>query len=309
MHKSLDMRYTILLCFSLLFIQCKTLKKTTNNIVPETSLDIQGHRGCRGLLPENTIPAFKHALDLGVHTLELDVVVTKDKVVVVSHEPFLNHEICRTADGTNIEESKEKEYNIYEMTFAELLQHDCGLNRHSKFPEQKNIPTTKPSLNEMIKASEQHAKHINRAAPLYNIEIKRTKEGDNIYHPDYKEFTDLTIDVIKSNGIQDRATVQCFDIEVLQYMHKQYPEQAQVFLVANEKSTAENIQELGHIPEIFSPYWKMINADMLSYCKDNGMKLIPWTVNEIEDIKTVMGMGVDGIITDYPDRLINLVRK
>ena len=275
----------------------------------KSEIDTQGHRGCRGLLPENTIPAFNHALDLGVQTLELDVVVTKDKVVVVSHEPFLNHEICRTAEGEKISEKEEKEFNIYEMTFEELIKHDCGLNSHSKFPEQKNIPVTKPSLDEMIQAAEHHATHTKRDAPRYNIEIKRTIEGDNIFHPEYKEFTDLTMEVIQSNNIADRTTVQCFDIAVLKYLKLKYPEQTQVFLVANKKSTEKNIEELGHVPDVYSPFWKMVDTKMISYCKEQNMKVIPWTVNETKDMSAMIKLGVDGIISDYPDRLMKLVSK
>ena len=298
-------RLIIFLSFSLFFIQCKTLKQPSM----KTQIDIQGHRGCRGLLPENTIPAFKHALDLGVNTLELDVVVTKDKVVIVSHEPFLNHEICRTQDGDQINKKEEKDFNIYKLNFEDLLKYDCGLNAHSKFPEQRNIPTTKPSLDEMIKAAEQHAAHTKRKTPLYNIEIKRTPEGDDVYHPPFKEFTDLTMEVIQSNGIADRTTVQCFDLEVLKYLKSQYPEQAQVFLVANKKSTEENISALGHVPDVFSPFWKMVDEKMVAYCKAQGMKLIPWTVNETNDMNKLIQLGVDGIISDYPDRLINLLSK
>lgn len=270
------------------------------------TIDIQGHRGCRGLLPENTIPAFTYALDLGVNTLELDVVVTKDKVVVVSHEPFLNHEICRTLSGNKIAEAEEKSYNIYELDFAELIQYDCGLEPHSKFPEQKNIPVSKPSLQEMIEASEKRANETNRAAPLYNIEIKRTKEGDLRYHPDFKEFTDLTMDVISKNNIASRTTVQCFDLEVLQYLKSAYPDQAQVFLVANKKSPMENMEELGHVPQVYSPYYLLVDEDLVEFCKQKKMKLIPWTVNEVVDMKKMIALGVDGIITDYPDRLIKL---
>ena len=274
----------------------------------KSKLDIQGHRGCRGLLPENTIPAFKHALDLGVDTLELDVVVTKDKVVVVSHEPFLNHEICRTATGEQITESQEKDFNIYELNFEDLIKYDCGLNSHSKFPEQKNIPASKPSLDEMIKAAEYHSIKTKRETPLYNIEIKRTVKGDKKFHPGYKEFTDLTMQVIRNNGIEGKTTVQCFDLEVLQYLKQKYPEQAQVFLIENSKPIETNIEELGHIPQVYSPLWKLVDSSMVSYCKEKGMKLIPWTVNEIQDMEKLIQLGVDGIITDYPNRLINLIR-
>lgn len=301
-------RLIILACIFLLS-NCNTMKKQSTAYQTMNSIDIQGHRGCRGLLPENTIPAFMHALELGVHTLELDVVVTKDKVVVVSHEPFLNHEICSTLSGNEIAKSEERNYNIYEMNFADLIKYDCGLQNHSKFPEQKNIPTTKPSLDEMIVASEKKSKELNRDLPFYNIEIKRRKEGDLVYHPDYKEFTDLTMEVILKNNIQDRASVQCFDMEVLQYLNEAYPNQEQVFLIENRKKPEENISNLGHIPEIYSPYYKLVNKELVAYCKQQKMKLIPWTVNEVDDMKNLINLGVDGIITDYPDRLVKLYSK
>ena len=297
----------LLLSFILLLSNCNTLKNTSTVNQTMNSIDIQGHRGCRGLLPENTIPAFLHALELGVHTLELDVVVTKDKVVVVSHEPFLNHEICSTLSGNEITKSDERNYNIYEMNFADLIKYDCGLQNHSKFPEQKNIPTTKPSLDEMIVASEKKSTELNRELPFYNIEIKRRKEGDLIFHPDYKEFTDLTMEVILKNKIQDRATVQCFDMEVLQYLKAAYPDQEQVFLIENRKKPEENISNLGHVPEIYSPYYKLVNKELVAYCKNKNMKLIPWTVNEAKDTEDLLALGVDGIISDYPDMVLEVV--
>lgn len=272
-------------------------------------LDIQGHRGCRGLLPENTIPAFKHALELGVHTLELDVVVTKDKIVVVSHEPFLNHDIASTPDGARVEKKKEKSYNIYQMTYEELQKYDVGLQEHPKFQQQKKIEVTKPALEQMIAISEKYAKELGRPAPLYNIEIKRTPEGDETFHPGPKEFTDLTMQVIKDAGIEDRTTIQCFSIPVLQYLKEAYPEQKNVFLVANDKSVEKNIQELGFIPDIYSPYFKMIDEKVVNFCTQNSVALIPWTINEAADMKKLIQMGVDGIITDYPNILIKLIKE
>jgi len=282
------------------------MKNQTTSI---KSIDIQGHRGCRGLLPENTIPAFQYALELGVNTLELDVVISKDKVVVVSHEPYLNHEICQNLSGNRISKKDEKNYKIYELDFEELQKYDCGIEDHPKFPEQKSIATSKPSLDEMILSSEKTAKDLNRDLPFYNIEIKRTKEGDLIFHPDYKEFTDLTMEVILKNKIEERTTVQCFDIEVLQYLHTTYPDQAQVLLISNRMKPAENIEELGHIPAVYSPYYKLVNEKLVKYCKEQNMKLIPWTVNEEDDMEQMISLGVDGIITDYPNRLINLYQE
>lgn len=269
-------------------------------------IDIQGHRGCRGLLPENTIPAFLQALALGVTTLELDVVITRDKVVVVSHEAFLNHEICSDLSGNRILEVEERNFNIYNMDFQELIQFDCGLLNHPRFPNQKNIPVSKPSLQEMITECEQYAFKENRIAPNYNIEIKRTKDGDHDYHPDYIEFTDLVVEQIRQSAIENRTTIQCFDLEVLQYLKENYPNQKQVLLIHNDKSIDENIDELRHLPHAYSPYFELINNHTVKFCKQNNIKLIPWTVNETTDMKRLISMEVDGIITDYPDRLIQL---
>ena len=103
----------------------------------EQSLDIQGHRGCRGLYPENSIPAFKKALDLGVTTLELDVVISKDKKVVVSHEPFMNHHIVLDPRGNEIAANDERSYNLFEMTYDSIKQYDCGTKGHQDFPFQR----------------------------------------------------------------------------------------------------------------------------------------------------------------------------
>jgi len=271
-----------------------------------SDFDTQGHRGCRGLYPENTIPAFKHALELGVKTLELDVVVTQDKEVIVSHEPFMNHEIAQEPDGTAIPKSKEKEFNIYKMDLAEMQKFDVGMQAHARFPDQKKMKVCKPALREMIAESDAYANELNRALPYYNIEIKRVKEHDGEYHPDYMEFTDLVIDVIGEAGIADRTTVQCFDKEVLQYMQKFYPKTPQVYLIENRKSIEQNIEDLGHIPAIYSPYYKFVNAEMVEYCKTNKMQLIPWTVNELDEMQQQINLGVDGIITDFPDRLMSL---
>ena len=125
MHNALK---SLLYVFTLiLFMNCKST----------TSIDIQGHRGCRGLMPENTIEAFKKAIELGVHTLELDVAISKDGIVVVSHEPFMSRKTCLDARGNEITKAYDKKYNLYQMTFDSIKQFDCGTKFHPKFPNQK----------------------------------------------------------------------------------------------------------------------------------------------------------------------------
>ncbi|NNF22100.1 MAG: glycerophosphodiester phosphodiesterase [Saprospiraceae bacterium] len=271
------------------------------------NIDIQGHRGCRGLYPENSIPAFTHALELGVNTLEFDVVISKDKEVIISHEPFMSHEICLDLNGEDISENQALKHNIYQLDYEEIRQYDCGSKYFNKFPEQKKIKVFKPSLDDLINAIRQDSSLPHFKSVNYNIEIKRRPEWDSIHHPDYKEFASLVIQKIKQLEIEEVTTVQCFDVETLQFVHRQFPEINLVYLIANSNSPAENMDLLGFAPSIYSPAFQLVDADLVEFCQKKKMRLIPWTVNEIEDMQDMITLGVDGIITDYPDRLIALI--
>ena len=274
----------------------------------DKSFDVQGHRGCRGLYPENSIIAMTHALDLGVSTLEMDVVVTADKEVVVSHEPFLSHEICRYEDGTSISQNEERKLNIYAMTYDSLSQFNCGLQPHPRFPKQKKVATKKPLLRALIQASEQHASKTRRPLPFYNIETKSTLHGDQIYHPMPEPFVDLLMEVIEETGISDRTVIQSFDVRTLQVMKREYPDVRLALLVENENEFQSNIDLLGFIPDIYSCDFDLVDRALIEFCKKKKIELIPWTVNEKPDMNRLIDMGVDGIISDYPNRLIEVVK-
>ena len=271
-------------------------------------LDIQGHRGCRGLYPENSIPAFLHAIDLEVTTLEFDVVISKDNQVIVSHEPFMSHEICKTPDGNTYDSSDELKHNLYQLTYDEIKNYDCGSLFFEKFPDQKKLNTHKPSLKDVVEAVNEKLENIGRASIFYNIEIKRKEKWDNEFHPEFHEFADLVIDEIESLGIMDFTTVQCFDVPTLQYMHEKYPHVKLVYLVYNNNGIQKNLEILGFSPTVYSPYHGLIKAGTAEFCKERDILLIPWTVNEVEDMTNLIEKGVDGIITDYPDRLIELIK-
>ncbi|MEM7367288.1 MAG: glycerophosphodiester phosphodiesterase [Bacteroidota bacterium] len=282
---------------------------TTTTESPQQSLDIQGHRGCRGLLPENSIPAFEHALLLGVNTLEIDAVITQDKEVIVSHEPFMSHEICLDPQGNEILEADELSHNIYQMTYAQVQQYDCGTKAHHRFPNQKQMSVHKPLLREVIQHAEAYQKTAGKAAVLYNIETKSRPDRDDVYHPKPKEFVDLLVAIFKETGIYDRTTLQSFDIRTLQYAHQTYPDLQLVLLIENQKTLEENLDALGFVPEVYSPYFEFVDEQMVSSCQQKGMKLIPWTVNSPSDIQQILQLGVDGIISDYPDRVLEIVGK
>lgn len=267
------------------------------------TFDWQGHRGCRGLMPENSIPAFKKALDLGVTTLELDVVISKDSQVVVSHEPFFSADICLDAAGKEISKKEEKKYNIYQYTYEQIKGFDCGSKGNLRFPRQQKTGVYKPLLSEVFTEMEKYRKEKNLPAFAYNIEIKSLPQTDAVFHPAPQEFSDLVYGVIHKHANLERVTLQSFDFRVLQYWHQQYPQVKLAALVENKKPLEENLQNLGFTPQIYSPYFKLLTGkEEVDKIRNKGMLLIPWTVNDEASMRKLKAWGVDGIITDYPDR-------
>lgn len=282
----------------------------TTSLVNAQIIDVQGHRGARGKMPENTIPAFIYAMDQGVTTLELDVVISKDKKVVVSHEPWLSDEICLDPTGSEINHDKQK-YNIYSLDYSEIEMFDCGSKQNKRFSEQVNLTTPKPLLEDVIKAVERHQKGVTHYEVAYNIEIKSTKDGDGVYHPSVEEFSDLVYELIDQYLPWERVIIQSFDFRALKYWHEKYPNVQLALLIENVKSPKSNINELGFTPKIYSPYFKLLTKNSVSELHKMGMQVIPWTVNEKEDMKKMVSWGVNGIITDYPNRAreLNLIQS
>jgi glycerophosphoryl diester phosphodiesterase len=286
-----------------IIIACSAPSEKKENTMTTTDFDKEGHRGCRGLMPENTIPAFKKAIDLGVNTLEMDVVITKDNQVILSHEPFFNHEITTKPDGKHVEENEEKLLNIYQMTYEETQKYDIGLKPHPRFTKQEKLAAHKPKLADVIDSAEAYAQRKGIPALQYNIETKTTPERDSIYHPKPAEFVELLVDVIKEKKIEERVIIQSFDIRTLQYLHSKYPniKTAYLFEPPSDKSLTERLTLLGFKPTIYSPAYQTLTAEVIKECKDAGIKVIPWTVNEVSAMNELKKMGVDGIISDYPD--------
>lgn len=270
-------------------------------VFAQPALDRQGHRGCRGLMPENTIPAMKKALDLGVRTLELDVVISKDNQVVVSHDPFMAADISTRPDGSPVAKADEKGLNLYRMTYADIRRFDVGRKPHPQFPQQQKRAAYKPLLSELIDSVEAYTQMKKLPPPYYNIEIKMTPLTDGVYHPDPATFVDLAMGVIRRSQLGSRFTIQSFDVRPLQLLHRQHPDVPQSYLTANLKSLAENLAALGFNPTVYSPYYKTVTAELVNACHEQGMKIIPWTVNTKAEIDSLTKLGVDGIITDYPN--------
>ena len=264
------------------------------------SFDLQGHRGARGMFPENTIPAFLAALQEGVTTVELDVVITADKQVLVSHEPYLSPEICLGLNGEEF--GNEKQYNLYKMMYAEIAACDCGSKKHERFPEQVKMKTIKPLLRDVIVQVEDFIKNKTKYEVDYNIEIKSVKGEEGISQPDVKIFSDLVIQLIDEYLPLDRVVIQSFDFRVLQYIKKNYPTVRLALLIENKLSWEENIKQLGFTPEIYSPYYQLLTEERIKAIKQARMRVIPWTVNDASEMLKLKTWGVDGLITDYPNR-------
>jgi len=266
----------------------------------ETKLDIQGHRGCRGLLPENSLPAFEKAIDLGVTTLELDIAITKDNKVVVTHEPYMNPVICEIPETAVISEVEEK-INLYLLTYDEIKQYDCGSKFHSRFREQKKLKTYKPLLSEVFDLAKSKNSDVK-----FNIEIKSEPSYYGIYTPQPDAYVKLVLDEIEKHNRFDDVNLQSFDLAILEEIKIQSPTMKVALLVDENESIAEKLNALSYKPEIISPYFKLLSSENISSYQKDSYKIIPWTVNEEQDMFKMLRWNVDGIITDYPDRLLNI---
>ncbi|WP_258102497.1 glycerophosphodiester phosphodiesterase [Marinoscillum sp. MHG1-6] len=263
-----------------------------------TSIDFQGHRGARGLMPENSIPAFQKAVELGVSTLEMDVVITGDGQVLVSHEPYMNGLFCLDPEGKVIPDARQMEYNIYQMSIEEVRRYDCGSKPHPDFPDQINMKVVKPLLSEVFNVIEPITNEIR-----YNIEIKSEPRWDGEYHPEPAEFSKLVYDVIDGRIDWSRVTIQSFDFRILRYFHVAYPNVPLAVLVENDQSIEENLKSLGFYPAIYSCDYVLLARSDVDSLHELGIRVIPWTVNDKEEMDKLINWGVDGIITDYPNKM------
>lgn len=270
---------------------------------PKMTFDKQGHRGCRGLMPENTIPAMLKAIDLGVTTLEMDVVITQDKKVVLSHEAFFNHEITTKPDGSFVTEAEEQMLKIYHMDYAQVKTYDVGMKSHPRFPQQEKIKAAKPLLVDLFNEVRNYCTKNKKPLPYFNIETKSEPSGDVLFHPKPDEFTELLMQVIKAAQMENHVIIQSFDVRTLQYLHQHYPSIKIAMLQEEFDITlgTDYIKKLGFTPTIYSPQYNKVTAEMIKACHTQNVKIIPWTVNDKTKIAELKAMGVDGIITDYPN--------
>jgi glycerophosphoryl diester phosphodiesterase len=288
------------------------------------SLDLQGHRGARGLKSENTLPAFAHALAIGVTTLELDCGLTRDGVVVVSHDSVLNPDITRGPDGKWLERDGPP---IWHQTYAELQRYDVGRIKPGsayagRFPRQHSVDGARiPRLAEVFAL----VRDTGNSAVRFNIETKISPVApERTSSPEW--LARALIAVIRAEKMAGRVTIQSFDWRTLQLMQREAPEVPTVYLTEQQDFMNNILADQadspwtagyhvsrfgGSIPRMFmaaggagwSPYYGEVTRGNVKEAQSLGLKVVVWTVNSASDMQRMIELGVDGIISDYPDLL------
>jgi glycerophosphoryl diester phosphodiesterase len=261
---------------------------------------IQGHRGARGLLPENTIESCIEAIKCGVDGLEIDVVVSKDGQVVVSHEPWMSPLFCSCPDGKALPRIGTEGVLLKNLTYDEIRHFDCGSRGNPRFESQKAISTYKPTLYELIKSVNEYCLVNKSPVPFFNIEVKSDPKWYRKYVPVPSVFIErlkYPLSILNKNAFY----ISSFDPNFLRVFKSKIPRIPLAFLTENKMSLEQNLRHLGFLPDIYSPYYHHITAKMVTQAHRKGIKIMTWTVNEVREAERLKRMGVDGVITDYPN--------
>jgi glycerophosphoryl diester phosphodiesterase len=273
--------------------------------------EVHGHRGCRGLRPENTLAAFLHAIALGVDVIELDVIISQDNQVVVSHEPWLSAKLGRDDLGQLIDPKQEQQYNLYQLPYATIQRCTVGEWPHPSFPEQQPVLNYRPLLRDVLQQVTAANQHASRPAG-FSVELKSSPEGDDTFHPRPAQFVDLVMAELQAAGAASRTTILSFDPRILQAARQSYPGVALCLLVEDYlPPVATLFTSLGFEPEVLGPDFHLLSAALVQDIRSmySRLRLAPWTVNTVEELTTVLEWKTASITTDYPDRLLALLSE
>jgi len=248
---------------------------------------VHGHRGARAMRPENTMPAFEYAIEVGADVLELDLAVTRDNVLVVSHDPTLSKPICSGPKDHAV---------IHELTLAEIHEYDCGALQNPNFPKQTPVPGTRmPTLDEVFALAP-------RGDFQFNVETKIFPDRPALTPPP-EEFAHLLLDAIRRHKLEKRVIVQSFDYRTLHAMKKLAPEiRLSALYEAGPADYVTIAREAG--ASIVSPDFKTVTPDKVHAAHEAGLQVVPWTANRPADWEKLQAAQVDAIITDDPAALI-----
>ncbi len=270
------------------------------------SFEIQAHRGGRALFPENTLQAFCHAATLGIRVLELDLMVSKDQQIVVSHDPSLSAPLCADPYGRPLGIEEQGRYILYEMSYQDIASFDCGIPDPS-FPGQVRVAACKPLLSTVFQTVEAFmASSAMQGTMIYNLEIKSWLQQDGLLHPSPDYYAALVLRVVEEAGLLWRVRIQSFDCRVLQEAWRLNPRLCYGLLIDKLKSVDLFLQDLGFVPGYINPHFSLVDREITETLHARGIRMIPWTVNSTEEMLAMKYIGAEGIITDYPDRALAL---
>lgn len=280
--------------------------KTTKHMAIQQALPAfykVGHRGTRGLMPENTIPSMTKAIETGANTIEFDVHITKDGQVVVYHDASFNPAYTTMPDGSEIPKASRADYTFYKMEYSRIREFIIGEKPYPEFPEQQRIRTYAPLLSEMIDSVEAYTKAHHLPPVIYLLEIKSSAKTDGTEQPAPEEYIDKLMAVNNLQALGNRLIIQSFDARPLQVIHRRYPRITLGFLTSDKEiNPGKQLDLLGFTPEFYNPYYQHTTPELVNFCHSRKIQVIPWTVQEPADMRRLKEMGVDGIISDYPVR-------
>ena len=280
---------------------------------PQYVTDVQAHRGGMGLYPEESLAAMLNAVDLGVNTLEMDLCITADKEVILSHDNYFHHRYATRPDGTPVMAGEPRVY-LWTLPYEEILKWDVGSRPNPDWPEKVCQPAVKQRAADVIDAVEAYTKEKGLPPMHYNIEIKSDPDYDGGVEgrdwPEYHEFTDLCMQMLEARGLGDRLIIQCFDERALNYINKKYPGHILAYLVEGwETDYDEYMSKLDFKPEWLSPPHENVDQGLMDRAHADGMKVVTWTVDDKDEMRRLIGLGVEAIISNYPNRLLEVVKE
>jgi glycerophosphoryl diester phosphodiesterase len=254
---------------------------------------VHGHRGARAMRPENTIPAFEYAIQLGVDALEMDMAVTHDNVIVISHDPILEPPVCRGPQERAV---------IHELTLEQVKEWDCGAQQNPRFATQQVIPGTRvPTLDEVFALAPQGTFD-------YNIETKSFPDKPQ-YTPTPEVFAQMVLDKVRQYKLEKRIILQSFDFRTLRAMKKLAPEIRLSALIENDTRDFGSIAKEAGPADIISPYFKLVTPEKVAAAHAAGLQVVPWTANTPQEWDPLIAAHVDAIISDDPAALIAYLKR
>jgi len=258
-------------------------------------MKIYGHRGCRGLLPENTLSSFNKAIELGVDGIEWDVVVNKENKLYISHEPYIDTSYCQLINGEKIKNKSKSSLNIYKMNKEEIEKYDCGSIYQKKFPKQKLYEAQKPTVKEAFA-------ELKEKNPIILFEIKSSLEDYGKYQPYPEEYCNIIKKEVENYKYLDNIIFMSFDDQIINKLHDIMPSQRLVYLIYKPQlDTKSYLKKLDFKPFALGMYYPLISRKTIKRLHNKKINVFAWTVNDLKKGNELEKIGLDGLITDYPN--------